>query len=127
MLVASTVLPTKFSHVVEASTTGYYNLLMEQVKSIGIMNQGDPDSGGVAYAKVADFDQNGSDELYIVTLSISDGGYEERLYEGDKLVYENTLSGPGGGRGSSNSLSIAEGKEAIYLSRCNKKDNRCKK
>jgi len=114
MLVASMILPTKFNHTVEASTTDYYNLLMQEVRSIGIMNQEDFDSYGVVYAKVADFDQNGPNELYIVTRPTPDGDYEERLYEGDELVYESGI--PRINHRSGVSLSIGEGKQAIYLS-----------
>lgn len=116
LVASSTTLPIKFNYVVKAATADYYNLLMEQVKSIGIMEKEDSSSFGVVYVKIADFDKNGSDEFYIVTLPTSSSDYEERLYEGDKLIYENTVSGPGSGLVYDASLSIGEGKKGVYLS-----------
>lgn len=115
MLVASSMsISMKGHRLVEASTGDYYNLLMGEIKSIGIMKKDNLESYGVVYAKVADFDNNGSDELYMVKRSAMDGDYEENLYEGNQLVYENLI--PSVTHRSSYSLRIGEGEKGVYLS-----------
>ncbi|MCM3489830.1 hypothetical protein M3689_10975 [Alkalihalophilus marmarensis] len=115
IVVGTIFIPVDFNQSAKASSSFYYDLLMDQVTSIGVMNKDDFSSYGIVYAKVADFDNNGTDELYIVTLPTSSSEYVERLYEGDQLIYENLIPGPGSGFVEDTSLSIGEGDQGIYL------------
>lgn len=113
-VVCSAILPANYSHAVGAPYFNYYSVLMEQVRSIGMMS--DSHYYGVVYAKVADFDGNGTQELYIVTRPTQSSDYIERLYEGERIVYENEIAGPDSGRVRDASLSVGEGPQGVYLS-----------
>lgn len=109
-----------FPMVANASSLSskYFDLLSEQVDMYGISSSNSNNFQGVVYVKVADFDKNGSDELYMVVLTSSEyeSSYIEYLYEGDILVYTNEINGPNSSLLEDASLSIAEGKYGIYLS-----------
>ncbi len=94
----------------------YYNILSSMVSVFGISNaENNGDFTGVVYAKVADFDKNGTDELYILSLPYGENQYKEQLYEGETLVYENQMFGPGSGLSGDLSLSIGEGSQGVSL------------
>lgn len=98
---------------VEADSEVYTPILQDAINQYGIVESDGYEDSGLVYAKVADFDGNGSDELYYIALI--EGGYQEYLYGGSELVYENTSEGPGAGRCCDNGISIAEGDNAIYI------------
>lgn len=106
-------IPPKYDDDVYAADMDYYSILLEEVNNNGIYEEESGHSYGVVYAKVADFDKNGTNELYLVTLD--DTTYKERLYSGSSIIYENELAGPGNGLVSDNSLAIAEGTKGVFI------------
>lgn len=104
--------PSFITKKVSASEDGYLPILQEAIQQYGYYSY--EKGSGIVYAKLADFDNNSSNELLLVLLNY-DNEYEVKIFSGNNIVYENRLEGPGNGTYMDNSFDVAVDNNGAYL------------